>query len=650
MRLALAGLILAAGAAAQAPPAWLLDAAREATPSYPSHVDHAVLFAEEALSVDESGRRTMRDRGAIRILHSGGAPVAASRYYNARSGRIRDFRVWHLPPNGKPVAYPRNRIVDRAVASQNDYDEGRIREADCDPSAPPGTVFAWEIVEEESTIFTTYSHAFQGRLPALRSRFVLNLPAGWESRARLLNHPAIEARSEGASLVWELRSLPPLDHEPWSPRWSSLAPRLALTYWPSSGATPALRPMNDWPAVARWLHSLTEPAHQVSPEIQAKAAELTASAASPWDRVLALARFVQQVTYVSIQLNLTRGGGYTPNAAPLVLRRNYGDCKDKSTLLRSLLAAAGFDAWTVAVYSGDRDYVRPEWPSPHQFNHVIVAIRIPDSIDAPTVLSHPALGRLLIFDPTDPFTPLGGLDEDQQGSHALLIHPEHGGLFPLPLAPPSENRVERSVQAALTDEGLVNARLLTRYHGQSGSLWRSILARETEAEWKKRMEGSLARRAGSVRIARLEFAPPAPRTPLESTVEFESRSIAQLMQNRLMTVAPGQFVPAIEFAISTRERTLPVLLPDVVRTDEVHIRLPAGFVIDEMPGPVALQSSFGRFEASWARSPEGLVFRQHLEITRKLGPASSYPDARSFFEQAAGAQNAAVVLIRRGDP
>jgi transglutaminase-like putative cysteine protease len=650
VKLALLAFGFAFAAGAQAPPAWLLDAARETTPAYPSHVDHAVLFTEETLSVDESGRRTMRDRGAIRILHSGGAQLSAARYYNARSGRIREFRAWLLPPNGKPISIPRNRIVDRSVASQNDVDEGRIREAACDPSAPPGSVFAWEIVEEESTIFTTYSHAFQGRLPAKLSRFVLTLPAGWESRGHVLNHPALEPRTEGPSQVWELRALPPLDHEPWSPHWSSLAPRLALTYWPPTGANPALRPMNGWPAVAQWLHSLTDPAHQITPEIQAKAAEVTASASSPWDRLLALTRFVQQVTYVSIQLNLNRGGGYTPNPAPLILRRNYGDCKDKSALLRALLTAAGFDAWTVAVYSGDRDYVRPEWPSPLQFNHVIVAIRVPDSIDAPTVLNHPALGRLLIFDPTDSFTPLGGLDDDQQGSHALLIHPEHGGLFPLPLAPPSENRVERSVQATLAPDGLVNARLVTRYHGQSGSYWRSILAREAESERKKRIERSLARRAGGVRVARLDFAPPAPRAPLESTVEFESPSLAQLMQNRLMTVAPGHFVPAIEFAISTRERSLPVLLPDVVRADEVHLRLPTGFTIDEMPSPVALQAPFGRFEASWEPSPEGLIFRQRLEINRTLAPASDYPTARTFFEQAAGAQNAAVVLLRQSTP
>ncbi len=76
-----------------------------------------------------------------------------------------------------------------------------------------------------------------------------------------------------------------------------------------------------------------------------------------------------------MQLNVTRGGGYTLHPAESTLAKNYGDCKDNSTLVRALLKAAGFDAYYTLIHWGDRSYVRPEWPSPSPFNHVIVAIR-----------------------------------------------------------------------------------------------------------------------------------------------------------------------------------------------------------------------------------------------------------------------------------
>jgi transglutaminase-like putative cysteine protease len=47
-----------------------------------------------------------------------------------------------------------------------------------------------------------------------------------------------------------------------------------------------------------------------------------------------------------------------------VLARNYGDCKDKAALMRALLKAAGIDSYAVIIYSGDRHFVRPEWPGP----------------------------------------------------------------------------------------------------------------------------------------------------------------------------------------------------------------------------------------------------------------------------------------------
>ena len=146
---------------------------------------------------------------------------------------------------------------------------------------------------------------------------------------------------------------------------------------------PDAHALEDWAAVSAWFAGFSEPSASLTPEISAKASELTRGAVKDLDKIRALAAFVQQTNYVSIQMNIEHGGGYTPHRATDVLSRNYGDCKDKATLLRALLKAVGIDSYAVSLYSGDREFVRPEWASPRKFNHAIVAVKLPPAWNRP---------------------------------------------------------------------------------------------------------------------------------------------------------------------------------------------------------------------------------------------------------------------------
>src|SRR5262245_45594891 len=115
--------------------------------------------------------------------------------------------------------------------------------------------------------------------------------------------------------------------------------------------------------------------------------------------------------------------------------KSYGDCKDKVTLMRSLLAAVGLTSFPISIYSGDASYVREEWPSPQQFNHSINGIRVKDTAVESASLEYASLGSLLLFDPTDPFTSVGDLPEQLQGSFALIVASEKGGLIRVPSVP-----------------------------------------------------------------------------------------------------------------------------------------------------------------------------------------------------------------------
>jgi transglutaminase-like putative cysteine protease len=71
-------------------------------------------------------------------------------------------------------------------------------------------------------------------------------------------------------------------------------------------------------------------------------------------------------------------GRYQPHAADDVLDNGYGDCKDKHTLLATMLKAVGIDAWPALIHATRK--LDPEVPSPAQFNHVITVVPRGDTI------------------------------------------------------------------------------------------------------------------------------------------------------------------------------------------------------------------------------------------------------------------------------
>ncbi len=628
-------------------PDWMRETARQTVKAdYPAKVTTVVLLQEERLSVDPDGKRVMTERRVTKILQTGRHAPVAFREYNTKAGRIRDFRAWLLAPSGKEVEYAKNRVLDIAINDdKTPYDEERAKVIECDPDAPVGSIFGYEVTEEEATIFTTHPYLFQESAPVLLSRFSLSLPPSWEARAVVFNHADLQPKVDGTTYTWEIRDLPWIPEEEHSPGYLAMAPRLGITYFPASASKPELIPLKNWQSVSAWQAGYADAAAQVTPSITDKSAELSRQSKTELDRIRAIAAFVQQTNYVAVDLNLMHGGGYIPRPAAQVLAKNYGDCKDKVALMRALLKAAGIDSYQVVIHAGDRRFVRPEWPSPMQFNHAIVAVRVSSATNLPTVLDHPKLGRLLIFDPTDPVTPVGDLPREEQGSYALVLAGSDGDLVKAPQLPPGDDRIERAVVVDWNGNG-VSAHMLTKYFGQSGSSMRYAARQDGVDELKRGLERSYSRRLGSVTLDKIAPVDHADEGRMELAVDFGVRQFGQLMQGRMLLLRPGMLVPDPDYIFQNKDRQLPVKLSARSRRDSVTIKLPQGFTVDEMPDRVEIAGAYGTYRASWKTANDSVVFEQSLEVKDAIAAPAEYPKVKEFFDQVSGGQLAPVVLLK----
>jgi hypothetical protein len=629
-------------------PAWLKQAATATLPTYDKKVHAVVLHEESRKTVDEDGRTTTVTYYAVRILAREGRDEAVAQVaYNTDSEKVREMRAWLIRPTGEVKSYGKKEMVDVALAENDVYNEARARLISAKDDADAGCVFGYEIAVEERTIFSQTSWSFQEDIPVLLSRAIITMPSGWRAESVTFNHKQIEPVINGTTYTWELRNLPPIESEPAGPEVTNITPRIAINIFPPTGKTTMLRTFATWKDVSVYASELSDPQATYNDAMAAKVLELTANAKSEFDRIRAIGRYAQNVNYISIQIGTGRGGGHRPHAAVDVFNKNYGDCKDKANLMRAMLKALKIEAYPIVIFSGDPTYVREEWPSPNQFNHCIIGVKVSDETQSPTIINHHSLGRLLIFDPTDEHTPVGDLPDYLQGSLALVAAGSAGDLVRMPVTPPDANKLERTIEAELTAEGALTATVRERSSGQAAVKERRIYKQASRPLYLKQIERWVTRSAPSAQVARVEPADDATAGKFALDVEFKAPTYAQSMRGKLLVFKPAIVSRRSSIFFTEANRRHPVILEGEAYSETVKIKLPEGFGVDEMPHSVELNQPFGNYAAVWEVQDGHLIFKRTLLLKTATIPVEQYTAVRNFFGRMIGAEQAPVVLEKK---
>lgn len=207
--------------------------------------------------------------------------------------------------------------------------------------------------------------------------------------------------------VWDVANPPVLKVENDAPLW----------YMPY--AEVAWSEFADWQAVARWALPLYQVPEALSPELQAQVDRIAKAEQTSVGRMLAALRLVQgNVRYLGVEIGQN---SHAPNPPALVYARRFGDCKDKTLLLLTLLQHLGVDAHAALVNTALQRGLADVLPSPGVFDHVLVQAQIDGRtwwIDPARYLQKAALGDL--------YQPDYGL--------ALIVDPHTQGLTAMPRA------------------------------------------------------------------------------------------------------------------------------------------------------------------------------------------------------------------------
>lgn len=408
---------------------------------------------------------------------------------------------------------------------------------------------------------------------------------------------------------------------------------------PSKAEPPAVQMTTfaSWEELGRWYASLEKDRREPTAEIRTKAAELTKGESGDLDKIQSLYDYVAtNFRYISLSFGV---GRYQPHSAADVLHNQYGDCKDKHTLLASLLEASRYHASSVLINSSQK--LDPDVPSPAQFDHVITML---------------PLGKEEVWmDSTTEVAPFRMLASSIRKKQALVI-PVNGTphLEETPADPPMANLQQQELDGKVTELGKLNTHVKFSLQGDAELYMRILFRKIPRSEWQ-----NLLKRMSMLSGLDGEVSDPKVSDPTATREAF-------VVEYQL---AVANF---LDWTKKKSDMSLPMSQINLVDADEDNtdpnadavdfgsptnyvfhwkIEFPAKYVT-RAPLPFSMKRDYAQYEATYKVDGNTFIAERKLVTSARELPASRVNDYVAF-RRAVGAdlgQRLAIDSTAAGNP
>ena len=434
-------------------------------------MEATVLFERDAYSFDAEGRATYKHSIIYRIETQAGI--------DAWSETHSQWEPWYqnppeiqarvIAPDGKVSTLDPNTITDGPANEETEdtYTDARVRKAPL-PGMGVGV-----IVEEETTIIDkqpffsgggVYRDDFSRLVPIIHCELLIDAPETTKVQYRVQLLPATKTTDTVAGGIRHVRFV----QENLKARADS---DIDLPTRNISGPVIEFSTGESWAAVASAYRQLAE-ARIDSEKVKSLLPAGSSDRKSTIERIVA--RLHKDIRYTGIEFG---EASLQPANAAEVLKRHYGDCKDKSAFLVAMLRAAGISANLALLGAGPGVDVNPDLPGMNEFDHAIVYV--PAS----------AGSEPLWIDATAEYSQVGTLPSMDQGRLALIIADGTTALTATPEAKPEDDLLTELRDVVMADYGSAHITETSLTHGEIDASYRSDYGdaetREKKANFEK---------------------------------------------------------------------------------------------------------------------------------------------------------------------
>lgn len=318
-----------------------------------------------------------------------------------------------------------------------------------------------------------------------------------------------------------------------------------------------------------------------------------------------------QFRYIGVAFGIAR---YQPHYAADVLANQYGDCKDKHTLLASLLAAAGIPAYP-ALISTSRE-IDPDVPSPGQFDHIVTVV--------------PRDSGLVWLDSTAEVGPYQYLIPPLRDKHALVIWKDkQAALTATPVDLPYPSVESFHMSAKLNDAATLEGHTEMTARGDVEYVLRAGFRVVPLPQWK-----DLAQRisygsgfAGEVSDVTAS-SPEKTDEPFHYEYKYTRKDFGDWPNRRILAPSPIMMLTAPGDEDQLPEG--PSWLGGLSEVDsDTEVEVPGNYHA-QTPADVHLRKDFAEYDSTYEFKNGKLISKRKLKTLLREVPPAEREDYKTF--------------------
>jgi tetratricopeptide (TPR) repeat protein len=370
-----------------------------------------------------------------------------------------------------------------------------------------------------------------------------------------------------------------------------------------------------WDEVGQWYAGLERDRIVPDEQIRAKVEELLRGRTTDKDKIEALYKYVaRNFRYVSLSLGQ---GRYQPHAAADVYANQYGDCKDKHTLLSAMLIASGLRAYPALMNSARK--LDADLPSPGQFDHVITAV--------------PLAGETLWMDTTAEIAPFRLISPQLRDKKALVIPVgAPAQLETTPAEPPFLSTEVLQLEGQVNEFGKLSGHTHVTLRGDAEMLFRLLFRRTPKSDWKELgYYLSLASGFRGQEVSEIKPSEPADvEKPFDVEYDFSSDDYLDWSSKKTRLALPIPSLHLADAAGNKQEGSKPIQLgPPIDISYRIKISLPAKYRM-RAPLPLKVTRDYAEYSSTYSIEGNTLIAERKFRLRQHELPAARAQDYRAF--------------------
>ena len=524
-----------------------------------------------------------------------------------------------------------NDVTPPGLLSQNLYSDAMWKVISMVGLAP-GVCIEYQVTLEDKVpggeTWITGGYNFQATEATLETSFVLQMPESWPIQWQVANDPRpqdpdiLHTENDTVIYIWKYGETPALTLEGGMPHVNDIVPRLRYSS------------IKDWDSVYTWYKDLAKGRYTPDADIAAKVQQLIDNLMTEDAKIRAIYHFVAtNIRYVGIELGQS---AYQPSPATEVFQMQYGDCKDKTTLLISMLDLAGIKAYPVLLSVAPYERVDTTLPSLSQFNHMVTAI--PTSPDT-----------YIWLDPTSTTCSYGDIPYNTQGRTGFLISDTHGEFVETPVYPPESNRLVSTTELTLDNDGSVQGTLYIQTNGQYNLNTRWAYQQIHPNALKTTLATELSHQFPGIQVTWSDISDLNDlNVPVTINLGFHVENYGTWVGNDVLLPLPiDEFADYAEtFANEQRTYSLDLGYPMQIEK-AIRIQIPDGWAAT-LPKDIHHIIENAELTRQYKQVGNVITYQLVFTLKNRIFPAAAYSAARSLFT-ALASEDGSHVLLKTGD-